>query len=241
MSRRQVRQSLSRPRRLRLTAVAALLAYVLGALGLPVPHLAKAQANGDAPVLIAFCGCPLEKAAAGCCCTSTPVPGSCCQPVDVPAAGSQVPANDTKTAFQTGWVVALSARQCQGLGTLWTDVPLALTPPPPLAWYYLWTPGAWLDQLQPLPLARATPPPAPPPRAADTAVPSPPAFVRAPVPTGGMPALDERPAEAIGFHGNAGELSLPHPKVDWPFQPSAGSIPAGGIFGRLESQAFPPE
>src|SRR5258708_6121481 len=87
--------------RRRLLAVVALLAYLAGAIGFPLPVSVRAvptqtqAAQSPAPrVAVHACGCPSEERQAGkCCCCSAqsdePSAGGCCgKPAAVPESAS---------------------------------------------------------------------------------------------------------------------------------------------------------
>jgi hypothetical protein len=93
----------------------------------------------------------------------SPVKSSCCgQCAKTDKAPAQV-AEERDTESPT-WVLGMSARHCQGLGSLWNGSAISLPPPAILTWHYEWAPAAWVSPTASSPSRLLLSPPAPPPR-----------------------------------------------------------------------------
>jgi hypothetical protein len=93
---------------------------------------------------------------------------SCCghcadKTEQAPARIDREPAEDRDTE-SSAWVLGMSARHCQGLGSLWNGSAPSLPAPTILTWHYDWAPAAWISPSAFSPTYLILPPPAPPPR-----------------------------------------------------------------------------
>jgi hypothetical protein len=160
----------------RWLAVVALLAYLAGAIGFPLPvplrgvstqsPTAKAVAS-SVPVLA--CGCPAEEREAGkCCCCSAHADehsgGGCC---GQPAARSE---SDDETAPATAvvWAAGLWSWRCQGLNAL-GEAPVTLQAAT-FSWKPSTLPPTWISLSTHSPLTLVLSVPEPPPRTVDAIV-----------------------------------------------------------------------
>src|SRR5262249_44263440 len=112
--------------RKRWLGVVALLAYLAGAIGLPLPVSVRGASTREQaasgrvhPVAVHACGCPVEERQAGtCCCCSThngeSSTGGCCgKPASEPES-----VGDDADDNHLVWTSGLWASRCQGLQVL---------------------------------------------------------------------------------------------------------------------------
>jgi hypothetical protein len=150
--------------RRRLCSGVTLLAYLVTAIGAPVP-----EAHGDGPNAcgqqVCCCGTPEQCQASGCGCphrakTPTPdeapaedeAPPSCCshdskKPAvkssccvgEPPAPSSEKPKEPSKSKPNTvRWQIGMSAQKCGGGATTWLNAAPALPMQTPLSWQPSW-------------------------------------------------------------------------------------------------------
>src|SRR5262245_57772842 len=95
--------------RQRILAIIALLAYLAGAIGLPVPALTPAVVEEAEPTPatppLHRCGCPVGEQANGTCCCSQSG-GGCC--------GGQAPAAEPDEQQIVQWSAGLWSMGCRG-------------------------------------------------------------------------------------------------------------------------------
>jgi hypothetical protein len=157
--------------RKRWLGVVALLAYLTGAIGLPLPVSVRGASTAQQAVsgrvhtvAVHACGCPVEERQAGtCCCCSThsgeSSTGGCCgKPAPEPE-----PAVDDTDSNHLIWASGLWAWRCQGLQLL-MDSEISLPPNAALTWTPTTLPPAWLAPSSESPSRLILPLPEPPPR-----------------------------------------------------------------------------
>jgi hypothetical protein len=143
--------------RRRCLALLAALAYLAGAVGLPLPVLGRGGDEGTRRAAVRPCGCPVEeRQARTCCCCAPAGAGGCC---GRPAGNEEQADADDLT-----WVPVLSAWRCGGLQALPGGSAISLRPPALLAWAPEAHPLAWLAHGGEVPLPLPLPLPDPPPR-----------------------------------------------------------------------------
>ncbi len=158
--------------RKRWLAVVALLTYLAGAIGFPLPVSVRAVPT-QTPVALSLapkpalrpCGCPApEDGTRKCCCCTTPnnepsATGCCGKPAGVPESASA----GTAKKVRVTWAAGLWAWRCQGLQVL-ADAGVTLPPPVPLAFSPITLPPDRLAASGASPLRLVLPVPEPPPR-----------------------------------------------------------------------------
>jgi hypothetical protein len=132
--------------RRRLCAGVLLLAYVVAAVGVPVPDAPAKSAHACGQQV---CGCgAAEREAGGCCCShkapETPPPeekpGDCCAKKKPAASKDNAsPKAPTKPKQNTvRWVVGISAMKCKTGTTHWLSADAALPMQAPATWRPSW-------------------------------------------------------------------------------------------------------
>ena len=126
--------------RRRLPALLAIVAYLAGTIGFPLPaHSAKYQ-SPVAPCAnrCAACGTSAGK---GCCCccqqtedTAPPKKPSCCAHSTTPAEGEADSPQPVKASSAPGWVLGMPTCGCDGAGEHWLSAGVDSLSPPQLAW-----------------------------------------------------------------------------------------------------------
>ncbi len=135
----------------RLLSGVTLLAYLVAAIGFPVPQ-APAHAGNACGQQVCCCGTAVQCKASGCGCSHQTAPEpeieppACCK--KKPAATCRVKEmpttqEPTKTPGKpredtVRWVVGISAQKCGGGATHWVSTAAALPTAPPLAWQPSW-------------------------------------------------------------------------------------------------------
>ncbi|HKI37668.1 MAG TPA: hypothetical protein VKA46_37800 [Gemmataceae bacterium] len=145
----------------------ALVAYLIAAVGFPVPAASRDLAGAPAPSQARPCGCPITEPSRHCCCSAggggkaTREP--CCSgskrpPVPNFAKGEPAPFGDLR------WVSGVAALACRGHATVWVSSGAVTPPPAPLAWEPHTAPTDWLPSSSENPSCLSLVPPDPPPR-----------------------------------------------------------------------------
>ena len=131
---------LRRSLRRRLCAGVTLLAYIVAAIGFPLPAMSakSPHACGQA---VCGCGTAEQCKASGCGCSHVPeppveTPGTCCSKKK-PSASRCAPAKKAKSA-PGRWVVGIAALKCQGGATQWVTPQAALPTAEPITWQPSW-------------------------------------------------------------------------------------------------------
>jgi len=178
------RQSFWRRLPRRICAVVALVAYLITAVGLPVPRVIAQNAGPNSPFQTRPCGCTTAGAGPCCCCTggARHAPGECgadlapsssdeetgarssCCAKHKPAPASSRAEAAPISSGGVRWVSALGALTCRGVSTLWIASGAVTVPPAPMAWEICPGPADWLPSHADHPLGLSLIPPDPPPR-----------------------------------------------------------------------------
>lgn len=144
-----------------LAAIACVFAYLVTTLGIPIPaNSAKTMGSAD----LAPCGCPLDAERAGTCCcrpNAHEAVHACCSK----KTSSRGTPPTKSLAKSPTLILAMAARQCQGLASIWLSIDVALSPPPATDAVNV-SPSGSLLSFQPTLLVVVTDPPVPPPRIA---------------------------------------------------------------------------
>ena len=172
----------------------ALIGQLVGLFGVPLPAIAAKDSSQPFPCQHRRCGCMSASDCWSQCCCFTPqervawaydhdveVPDtlqkqaeqendppstvkknpSCCQ---TPVSPTKKQPKESPTEKSEGLLLGFMARQCQGLGSLWSaGEPIAI-PGPTVNWTYDWQPAGCIDQFFAVVLPVFPPPPSPPPR-----------------------------------------------------------------------------
>jgi hypothetical protein len=187
--RRFIRKTLWRALRRRLPAALTLIAYLIAALGVPVPAESR-SGNG-----VKACGCSTEECHDGqCCCAPKPAPpkptGTCCEhkpgcmmpccqhrpPADPPKppvkpTEPQPPANEDDDASGSVTVlVGIAAMKCRGHSTLWVSTGASLPVPAVVAWQPAFVLEGWMPTTSEHAGSINSIPPVPPPRSGDALI-----------------------------------------------------------------------
>jgi hypothetical protein len=131
----------------RLLSGVTLLAYVVAAIGFPVPQT-PAQTGSGCGQQVCCCGTAVQCKASGCGCSHETAPEpeieppACCK--KEPAATCRVkempttkgPSNPKRDTVR--WVVGIAAQKCGGGATQWVSTAAALPTPAPLTWAPSW-------------------------------------------------------------------------------------------------------
>jgi hypothetical protein len=140
---------LPRALRRRLSACAALVVYLFGAAGLPLPVFGRKAAETPCHEQPASCGCCAAAQGGHCC--------GCC------AATTEKPAGPPSEGGLR-WASGQGVLTCRGLTTTLPAVEQAAPPPPEHPGRPDLLPVAWLSLPDDAAVLRPHPPPAPPPR-----------------------------------------------------------------------------
>ena len=131
---------LGRSLRRRLCAGVTLLAYLIAAIGFPLP---ATSANSPHACGQAVCGCGTAEQceASGCGCSHAPdpqeeTPGDCCSKKK-PTKSRCAPDKKVKSE-PIRWVVGIAALKCQGGATQWVTTQAALPTAEPITWQPSW-------------------------------------------------------------------------------------------------------
>jgi hypothetical protein len=143
--------------RQRWLAAVALLAYLAGGIGFPLP---VSVPSGETTARVSACGCPAPaREARKCCCCANenePAAPSCC---GKPAAEPRPPAGEVGLV----WVAGMGAWRCQGIQPMAGTV-VTLLPPATLVWTPAALPPIWLPARSESPCELVLPLLDPPPR-----------------------------------------------------------------------------
>src|SRR5262245_41123526 len=170
-----------RPLRQQLCAVVSLIAFLIAALGFPIPVPAKKCGDGVFACQGLGCGCETAEQCATCgcfgagetcsrsvappfpaetsCCCGNPK-GSCC--CSGPATTHDCCQSSPPVTVR--WVAGLSALKCKGVATLWATSGAVIPPPPDITFAPCLPAGEWLPLAGDAPVTIAVRPPVPPPR-----------------------------------------------------------------------------
>jgi hypothetical protein len=147
-----------------LVAVLALLSFLAGTLGFPLPVPAGPR-DGRVPLASRgqTCGCcESEQARGSCCCSHRLAQPSCCSgKSSTPTARHK---DDGESGTTVVWVVGLKARECRGQDVVWLALQGTAPPPLPLTWSHEDVPAGWLSSFAILPSTVTFSPGVPPPR-----------------------------------------------------------------------------
>ncbi len=177
----------------RVGVVFALAAYLVAAIGFPIPATASPR-RGAYPCSDLPCGCESAEACwSGCCCLTVeerwawarehnvePPPYAerpsakksdslprCANCEPEPAAKPRPCCMKGSTAASSGgvrWVVGMRALGCRGQATVWIASGAVTAPPAALEWQPFAPPAEWLSPAHETPLGMGLVPPDPPPR-----------------------------------------------------------------------------
>jgi hypothetical protein len=136
--------NLWRPAPRRVSASIALVAYLIAALGFPVPASAgpvaagrcNCQHNGACGEGCCCCRPMPAAPAAGSCCSGESTIHSCCSKSSVVEPENLPPSSMPDASKGVRWHFGLSAPTCGGDKTLWITAGAVLPPSPPLVWVH---------------------------------------------------------------------------------------------------------
>jgi hypothetical protein len=151
---RHCRRQLGSRIRRALIAGVALLGYLAGSIGFPLPGApAAVPAGREIP------------AHPSCCCSQTAGCNThcCCHP-EATRADTEIASQPEETNPAIVWVVAMSARTCRGLDSFWVNGNVPMPPPARVEWAYRWDYDRTLALSEPVLFTQQIPPPTPPPR-----------------------------------------------------------------------------
>jgi len=101
--------------------IAVLLAYLVSAVGFPLPAI-----SGDASV--GPCGCSTEERSLHqCCCCHADGTPSCCAPKPRSCCSTH---QSQSGSSNIRWVSAAAAQKCRGMSSEWVSLGAVLPPPP---------------------------------------------------------------------------------------------------------------
>jgi hypothetical protein len=144
----------------RVGVCAALVAYLVAAVGFPVPAAALSTHPSHCAAASQSCCCPSAAQAAGCCCCAGRHHSADTDPAPVRPCCRNKHAAPSRTL----WVGGPSALGCHGLSTVWIASGAVTPPPASVAWQSYAPPGDWLTTSRADPVGVALIPPDPPPR-----------------------------------------------------------------------------
>jgi hypothetical protein len=143
--------------RRRLASGVTLLAYLLAAIGFPVPGTPASAPASEHACGQGSCGCSAEPAAGCCCCKLRTTAPSCCHT-------GKHNAKKATDGPSVRWVVGMSAQKCRGAATHWLSCGAALPIPAPLVWSPSWPFCHTLSVTHSTPFVWSSDPTDPPPR-----------------------------------------------------------------------------
>jgi hypothetical protein len=111
----------------RLAVVLAAVAYLVVAIGFPVPARSVKASGVEGQCAAGACGCDevAKRLHTCCCCNSAGAVAaepSCCSGTEEPSEAEEAPV--------VRWVIGLHQQECRGLATLWVFTGATLPPPP---------------------------------------------------------------------------------------------------------------
>jgi hypothetical protein len=159
--RRRLPNLSARPGRV-LVAVIALLSFLAGTVGFPLP-VANGPHAAKTPSACRGCGCSESGQLQGsCCCSKRAATPACCAGKTAPPAASEDEPQEQTSTFQ--WVVGLKAAECRGVGSVWLTLQGTAPPPSAVTWTFEDAPAGWLASSPELPFVVTVLPTVPPPR-----------------------------------------------------------------------------
>jgi hypothetical protein len=132
--------------RRRLCSCVTLLAYLIAAIGYPLPVAKASQRASPCGQQVCGCGSVEQCQAGGCCCSHSrerpeqdATPSCCSKRTPKPAVKPSSSVKDqTPANANYRWVVGISALKCQGAATHWITAQAALPTAAPLSWQPIW-------------------------------------------------------------------------------------------------------
>jgi hypothetical protein len=143
----------------KICAGAALLCYLIAAVGLPLPELPAEDSIPPSPCQDHPCCCQTARNGTSCCCCSGQSGRT-----EHASTEAKPPYADPQKSAPVSWMLGFTSPRCRGAAHLWVSIGAALPSPLPLEWSEPLIPIGWLSPHTSSPYLLPCVPPDPPPR-----------------------------------------------------------------------------